>query len=592
MGKGTVASGGAGGLYTINLDYGKTRVDSRIAALTSAISTLQTKYTDQYAEYLTERSTLEALTAALDSAISAYASVSTPESRQAVVEATKAQSAQSARTSQAKSKAEAIQLQLAATEKDKARLQNIVTQETKSAWCVDLTETASGQVATLEVPGEPQRILIAPGARVPTSADGQLLARAAMSPEQAFYNAAILPGVQKHKPNFRVGTITAINATLDLADVTLDAATSSANSLGINIMTELVGIPVQYMTCHAGAFEVGDRVIVQFTGLAWENPKVIGFLQNPKACTSMMIGMSDQNSGLVYVHDLKPETFEIKETIFISQSAGATSAGLVRHQNKVWSLDGLRYGSPVSSTTFRLLSNNTGESITLASPVLRPSVDGGEVIGLSFDSEYLQDKIIVHNMATGAFVRNIYIPHHITGSPVQLYGWEPVGFPEICDSFLGKTIVYGIHPSTSGGLSKNILTVVNHSTSEVVANVEMADYTYALAACVGRDYFAYVKRVLGASYVTLVVCNMAGAQLSETTLTGIYSPFGGAFVKMKMAGNHVFIQSPVTSPSYSFGGQTRKYTISIGGSVTLDDDVLLFDSLITRSTPSYPFASR
>jgi hypothetical protein len=42
------------------------------------------------------------------------------------------------------------------------------------------------------------------------------------------------------------------------------------------------------MTCNADAFEVGDRVVVEFIGQDWENPRVVGFLDNPKRCPNII----------------------------------------------------------------------------------------------------------------------------------------------------------------------------------------------------------------------------------------------------------------------------------------------------------------
>ena len=72
--------------------------------------------------------------------------------------------------------------------------------ETRQAWCADLTETATGTVATLEVPGESALILIQPGAPEPTSTHGELVAREVQTPEQVFWNAAVLPGWQSSAP--------------------------------------------------------------------------------------------------------------------------------------------------------------------------------------------------------------------------------------------------------------------------------------------------------------------------------------------------------------------------------------------------------
>jgi hypothetical protein len=118
----------------------------------------------------------------------------------------------------------------------------------------------------------------------PVISDGFLLAREIMSPAQAYFNAAILPGWQKFKPTYRWGTITAINYDADTANVTVASATSSARSLNVNQGTSLVNVPVEYLDCDADAFEVGDRCVVQFVGQDWSDPRVIGFLDNPKPC--------------------------------------------------------------------------------------------------------------------------------------------------------------------------------------------------------------------------------------------------------------------------------------------------------------------
>jgi hypothetical protein len=166
----------------------------------------------------------------------------------------------------------------------KGGLQALQLEPTKAVWCVDLTEDAAGEVATLEVPGEPQKMLLAPGGRTPVAEDGFLLARQVMSPAQAFFNAAILPGWQRHKPTYRVGELVALDKEADLATVVLDAAVSSAQDLPVNEVGTLVDIPVVYMTCNAEPFEVGDRVVVELPGRTWLAPRVIGFESNPRPC--------------------------------------------------------------------------------------------------------------------------------------------------------------------------------------------------------------------------------------------------------------------------------------------------------------------
>jgi hypothetical protein len=104
----------------------------------------------------------------------------------------------------------------------------------------------------------------------------------ALTPAAAFYNLAMLPGWQKWKPTYRYGTITAIDG--DTATLTLEAVTSTQQSLGVNQTSTLTNVPIEYMSCNGAAFEVGDEVLVKFTGQDWASPKIIGFKDNPVAC--------------------------------------------------------------------------------------------------------------------------------------------------------------------------------------------------------------------------------------------------------------------------------------------------------------------
>lgn len=162
---------------------------------------------------------------------------------------------------------------------------------TKTVWVSDYTQTlAGGQVVgTIEIPQEgTENTIIYPdrieGAGWELERDGFMQYRDAQSPEQVFYNAAVLPGWQKFKPKYRIGVINALNKDDDTADVTLVDARSSAQGLNINRYTDLPGIPITYMTCHAKAFEEGDRVVVQFDDGKWNTARVIGFEENPRPC--------------------------------------------------------------------------------------------------------------------------------------------------------------------------------------------------------------------------------------------------------------------------------------------------------------------
>ena len=131
---------------------------------------------------------------------------------------------------------------------------------------------------------------------------GQLAPILGMTPAQAAFNWAILPGWQKWKPTYRVGEIIEINYDQNTADIELDEALSVAQSLNVNqagyvwdeINEEwgieeskpiLYDVPVEYMLCDAGAFIEGDRVVVEFSNQNWEDAKVIGFEENPQPCS-------------------------------------------------------------------------------------------------------------------------------------------------------------------------------------------------------------------------------------------------------------------------------------------------------------------
>jgi len=152
------------------------------------------------------------------------------------------------------------------------------------AWCADFTEDLSGVVGVVDINDEPgQGVIIRPGfsddaTYLPTR-DGELFPHEAQSGPQIYFNYAILPGVQKWIPRYRIGEISRI--VNDSCTVTLDDAFSSAQSLPINQTPVLENVPIQYMDCNGDAFEDRDRVLVSFTKVG---PLVIGFEKEPESC--------------------------------------------------------------------------------------------------------------------------------------------------------------------------------------------------------------------------------------------------------------------------------------------------------------------
>ena len=285
MGRGTIVSGGTDGLYTVDLDYGSTRADQLIDYLQTAITDIDVAIAAAESVAESASLSLSSVLSALNGAIVTYTGDESDENKEALQEATEAAAEAEVAKEKATVKVSGLKYQKMALESRLSAIQAIDVTERADVWCVDLTEDASGSVATIEVNGEGgQGILIAPEGRFPDAGDGYMTARAVQSAEQVFYNAAILPGWQKYAPTYRTGTISNIDYDNDTCTVTLDAASSSAQDLGINQAGLLEGVDIEYMNCNAKAFDNNDAVVVQFVGQSWANPKVIGFVSNPKPC--------------------------------------------------------------------------------------------------------------------------------------------------------------------------------------------------------------------------------------------------------------------------------------------------------------------
>ena len=187
---------------------------------------------------------------------------------------------------------------------ERNRLQSIPSDPQQQAWCADFTESLEGEVATVEVPAEGvvgqfltwRRVIIRPGydGRATYSAprDGQMFHREGQFGYQAYFNAAILPGVQRWRPQYRIGVINAINTGAHTCTLTIQGEDSSAQSLIIDppdLQYTKTGVPIEYMDCHSAVFQVGDRVLVEFQGRNWNSPKVIGFESHPRPCEELRI---------------------------------------------------------------------------------------------------------------------------------------------------------------------------------------------------------------------------------------------------------------------------------------------------------------
>ena len=195
-----------------------------------------------------------------------------------------------------------------------------------NAWCCDYTEdmAVGAEVATIEIPSERDlgvRVRPAHESRETYSAarDGKLQPSWASSPEATYWNWALHPGNARWNPNYRLGEILFIDPLTDKCTVQLDPQRNNEKSRardgntldvinpvkyqidpdtgeqtqilpGDNVqvsdgVTTLTDVTIEYMECNAAVFEVGDKVMVEFQNRDWNQPKVIGFAENPKPCS-------------------------------------------------------------------------------------------------------------------------------------------------------------------------------------------------------------------------------------------------------------------------------------------------------------------
>lgn len=284
MGKGAITSGGTSGLYSVTLELARDRITATIARMNSDISTLTTKITQIQAQIDAVQVQMDTIAAQ----IAIYEADKIKYAKEYCAAVGNMTTLIATRETYERQKSMEVLKQKALTARIAYLNRSMPADPVVSAWCADLTENLTGAVGTIEIPGERGSVLIQPGYNgnsvYSKARDGHLQPSIAGEPSCVFYNMAMLPGWQKWKPTYRLGAITAIDKTAHTCSVTLDAAVSSAQSLNINQGTSLTAVPIEYMTCNSGAFSVGDRVVVKFTGQDFASPKVVGFESNPKAC--------------------------------------------------------------------------------------------------------------------------------------------------------------------------------------------------------------------------------------------------------------------------------------------------------------------
>lgn len=574
MGAGTILSGGVDGLYSVKLDRGKIWKDYAIAECDALIALLTTNLAEYPPVIAAREANIVQLTAALNNAITIYQFwLNVDPDRSETKDAAKGVNSVLASKLQAEAgltaliaKQNSVKAQMKSAQDRKTAVQAVQAEVTQDVWCADYTLDKTGAVGTIEIPGEPSTVIMAPqsmaeGAPALLSA-GNVVARELMRSDHIYLNAAVLPGWQAWKPTYRRGLIMALDTTANTATVGLFPADSSAKDknykpIDINHRSAvtLTNVPVTYMTCNAAAFAVDDSVVVMFDNQSWASPRVIGFIDNPKPCTVFVLALHgfyndpltggvSRSFGVVVTSD---------GTVIDQRIQVATSVefdGAFSRSNGYWFefsgaglIDGDEY--------LKVIRMTDGNENFLPERLFQFSRDNTELFAL--DLERLSQRIaVVLDDGTLAVNRTFEV-------------WPyPSGYAYSMDAGGGKLVV--------GGFTGTLYAVRIYET----------DGTYLSEIALGASDFIFDVSI-GSQYISVIF--MPGF---TTPWLYVYSIATGAVVDSIELGNgweSVTMYGSVIAVQGSFGtgsiagGNLRIYKL-ISGDIVLQSETSPFSSLI------------
>lgn len=299
MAKFEIISVGSNGQYTV-----KEHLD--IAGVSDRITLLTAQNVDLAASNVDLQSQVDALMSEIDAvivSIEGYLLADPPDlsSAQKLIEYSNTLSTQAGKYNRVIA---SNAITITANTKTIAALNALLDQQdvVQDAVCTDGDDTLTvGQmVGSIELDRYPaaksggQKVIIRPGASATWVGDRDGIVRPArvMGPSELFVNQALMPSAQIYLPRYVAAVVDALDTDLDTADVSVYASSNNHPATWWEGATPvrlpaalLTGIPVDYLTCNASAFEVGDHVVVEYVN---EQPKVIGFIDNPKLCGGFM----------------------------------------------------------------------------------------------------------------------------------------------------------------------------------------------------------------------------------------------------------------------------------------------------------------
>jgi len=306
MGKATILSSLGAGQYRIKVEFDNARAQARLTAIAQQLADLAPEIADL------DGKAAEAL-AGLQEAVNLlnlYLQI-TPAEQYAqdpsyLNELTKYVYDWRRYYDQAKRNADRAKLKKLGLEKDKQYIEKFAPSDFETdAWCVEHKEDLTGTTKTIECDyllkrnPDTNAIQDDTGIWLPAAIaapDAQMQHPLASSVHATWFNLCMAPAMQRYKGQYRIGTITSIDAEENTCDMTL-AGVADVNESSDKLATDqpilpnvngaqsqyITGANIVYGTCHAAAFLVGDKVIVDLHSGAG-TPTVIGFYSHPRQC--------------------------------------------------------------------------------------------------------------------------------------------------------------------------------------------------------------------------------------------------------------------------------------------------------------------
>ncbi len=163
---------------------------------------------------------------------------------------------------------------------EKGKLEAYDSEIERDLWCADYTTSlkSGSEVGVIDIyqfrgrstPGDQIIIpayLTGKESQYNKVRDGRNVPQGSLSANSWWCSMMLVAGMERFNPHYRKGEITAINddgtVNVTVDDIYTQAITAQAEAL-TSSETNLVNVPVRYLICNAGAFELGDRVVIEY----------------------------------------------------------------------------------------------------------------------------------------------------------------------------------------------------------------------------------------------------------------------------------------------------------------------------------------